>query len=413
MMRTVELLSPAGDLERLKMAVAYGADAVYMAGKEFGMRAGAANFSDDELADAISYCHSKDVKVYITCNTLPHDSELVRLPEFLGFLNEAGADAVIAADFGVLQMVRKYAPSLKIHISTQFGVVNSETANALYSLGADTVVLARELKLSEIKEIRRKTPEELRLECFVHGSMCVSFSGRCLLSNYLTGRDSNRGNCAQPCRWKYRLVEETRPGEYFPVVEDNGTYIFNSKDLCMIEHVPEMMDAGIDSFKIEGRMKTALYVATVARTYRKAIDAAMESQEAYEAMLPWCREEISKCTYRQFTTGFYFGKPDENTQIYDSNTYEQEYIYLGIAEGVKQTETGCEVSIEQRNKFSVGETIEIMKPDGRNVEVTVVSIRNEDGQEQESAPHPQQKLTVTLSDEAEKYDILRKKGKRA
>ena len=399
MMRTVELLSPAGDLERLKMAVAYGADAVYMAGKEFGMRAGAANFSDDELADAISYCHSKDVKVYITCNTLPHDSELVRLPEFLGFLNEVGADAVIAADFGVLQMVRKYAPSLKIHISTQFGVVNSETANALYSLGADTVVLARELKLSEIKEIRRKTPEELRLECFVHGSMCVSFSGRCLLSNYLTGRDSNRGNCAQPCRWKYRLVEETRPGEYFPVVEDNGTYIFNSKDLCMIGHIPELLDAGVTSLKIEGRMKSFYYTSVVTSAYRQAIDAALEGKQ----LDPFWVKEVDMVSHRPYTTGFYY---DEPGQHYSDSMYYSEANVVAVVESCS---TDGEALLSQRNKCYKGDELEIMIPGDRPVSFKADELVDESGVPIDSTPRAKMRFRTVLPKAVPPMSIIRKR----
>ena len=313
----------------------------------------------------------------------------------------------------LIMLAKENCPDIEIHLSTQANNTNYMTYRFWYGQGVKRVVSARELSLKEIKEIREQIPEDMEIESFIHGAMCISYSGRCLLSNYFTGRDANRGACTHPCRWKYAVVEESRPGEYMPVYEnERGTYIFNSKDLCMIEHIPEMIDAGIDSFKIEGRMKTALYVATVARTYRKAIDACLESKEAYEAILPWCREEISKCTYRQFTTGFYFGRPDENTQIYDSNTYEQEYIYLGIVEDAEaaQENAGSIVSITQRNKFSVGETIEIMKPDGSNVQTIVLSIVNEEGQEQESAPHPQQKLRVLLSEKASHYDLLRKKA---
>lgn len=311
------------------------------------------------------------------------------------------------ADPGMVMLAKENCPEIQIHISTQANNTNYMTYRFWYDQGIRRVVSARELSLAEIKQIRENIPEDMEIESFIHGAMCISYSGRCLLSNYFTGRDANHGACTHPCRWKYAIVEETRPGEYMPVYEnERGTYIFNSKDLCMIEYIPQMMDAGIDSFKIEGRMKTALYVATVARTYRKAIDAAMESKEAYEALLPWCREEISKCTYRQFTTGFYFGKPDENTQIYDSNTYINEYIYLGI---IEQAE-GKQVCITQRNKFSVGETIEIMKPDGSNIETQVLTIVDEEGKEMESAPHPQQKLKVLLDAKACIYDLLRKKA---
>lgn len=413
-MRKPELLIPASSLEVLKTAVIFGADAVYIGGEAFSLRAKAKNFTKEDMAQGIAFAHEHGALVYVTANILAHNYDMEAAAEYFKELAVLKPDGIIVSDPGMIMLARANCPEIDIHLSTQANNTNYMTYRFWYEQGIKRVVSARELSLREIKQIREAIPEDMEIESFIHGAMCISYSGRCLLSNYFTGRDANRGACTHPCRWKYAVVEESRPGEYLPVYEnERGTYIFNSKDLCMIEHVPEMLDAGIDSFKIEGRMKTALYVATVARTYRKAIDAALESQEAYEKMLPWCREEISKCTYRQFTTGFYFGKPDENTQIYDSNTYEQEYIYLGIAEEVKAAEGGCEVSIEQRNKFSVGEVIEIMKPDGRNVEVKVLSIRNEDGQEQESAPHPQQKLVVILSDVAEKYDILRKKGKRS
>ena len=420
-MKKPELLIPASSLEVLKTAVIFGADAVYIGGEAFSLRAKAKNFSKEDMAAGIAFAHEHGVLVYVTANILAHNYDMEAAAEYFKELAVLKPDGIIVSDPGMILLARANCPEVDIHLSTQANNTNYMTYRFWYEQGIKRVVSARELSLREIKQIREAIPEDMEIESFIHGAMCISYSGRCLLSNYFTGRDANRGACTHPCRWKYAVVEESRPGEYLPVYEnERGTYIFNSKDLCMIEHVPEMMDAGIDSFKIEGRMKTALYVATVARTYRKAIDAAMESKEAYEALLPWCREEISKCTYRQFTTGFYFGKPDENTQIYDSNTYEQEYIYLGIADEVKEARSehagalkhACEVSVEQRNKFSVGEMIEIMKPDGRNVEVTVLSIRNEDGQEQESAPHPQQRLTVTLSDMAEKYDILRKKGNR-
>ncbi|MBQ1604678.1 MAG: U32 family peptidase C-terminal domain-containing protein, partial [Lachnospiraceae bacterium] len=294
-----------------------------------------------------------------------------------------------------------------IHVSTQANNTNYGTYNFWYKLGAKRVVSARELSMAEIKEIRAHIPDDMEIESFVHGAMCISYSGRCLLSNYFTGRDANQGACTHPCRWKYAVVEEQRPGEYLPVYEnERGTYIFNSKDLCMIEHIPELIDAGIDSFKIEGRMKTALYVATVARTYRKAIDDYMESEEKYRANMDWYKEQISNCTYRQFTTGFFFGKPSEEAQIYDSNTYIKEYTYLGIV-GPQNAEGLYE--IEQRNKFSVGETIEIMKPNGDNIEVTVRRITDEDGADMDSAPHPKQKLFIDLGCELDAFDILRRK----
>ena len=398
-MRTVELLSPAGDLERLKMAVAYGADAVYLAGREFGMRAGAANFNDDELADTVSYCHQHGVKAYFTCNTLPHDDEMERLPAYLGLLEDAGADAVIVADMGVLSAVKRHAPSLKIHMSTQFGVVNSETANALYSLGADTVVLARELKLSEIREIRKKTPEELRLECFVHGAMCVSFSGRCLLSNYLTGRDSNRGNCAQPCRWKYRLVEETRPGEYFPVMEDKGTYIFNSKDLCMIEHVPELLDAGVTSLKIEGRMKSFYYTAVVTAAYRHAIDAAVKG----EPLDPVWIKEVDMVSHRPYTTGFYYDQPGQH---YSDSMYYSDSNVVAVVESCR---SNGEAVLSQRNKFYRGDELELLEPGERPVRFRAEKLFAEDGSPIDCTPRAMMIFSTQLPHEVPPMSIIRKR----
>ncbi len=406
-MKKPELLIPASSLEVLKTAVIFGADAVYIGGEAFGLRAKAKNFTPEEMREGIAFAHEHGVKVHVTANILAHNYDLEGARAYFKELSDIKPDALIVADPGMVMLAKENCPGIDIHLSTQANNTNYMTFRFWYDQGIRRVVCARELSLKEIKEIRENIPADMEIESFIHGAMCISYSGRCLLSSYFTGRDANHGACTHPCRWKYSIVEETRPGEYLPVFEnERGTYIFNSKDLCMIEHIPEMMDAGIDSFKIEGRMKTALYVATVARTYRKAVDAAASSREAYEKILPWCLEEISKCTYRQFTTGFYFGKPDENTQIYDNNTYINEYIYLGI---VGETE-GNIVGIEQRNKFSVGEVIEIMKPDGTNRETKVLSIVNEDGKEMESAPHPQQQLKVTLDAPASPYDILRKKA---
>lgn len=405
-MKKPELLIPASSLEVLKTAVIFGADAVYIGGEAFGLRAKAKNFSPDDMREGIAFAHEHGVKVHVTANILAHNYDLEGARAYFQELADMKPDAVIVADPGMVMLAKENCPDIDIHISTQANNTNYMTFRFWYEQGIRRVVCARELSLEEIRQIRRNIPEDMEIESFIHGAMCISYSGRCLLSNYFTGRDANHGACTHPCRWKYSIMEETRPGEYMPVYEnERGTYIFNSKDLCMIEHIPEMLDAGIDSFKIEGRMKTALYVATVSRTYRKAIDAALTSPEVYEEILPWCRAEISKCTYRQFTTGFYFGKPDENTQIYDNNTYINEYIYLGI---VGKAE-GNSLWTEQRNKFSIGEIIEIMKPDGTNVETKVISIINEEGMEMESAPHPRQKLKVILDAPAAPYDILRKK----
>ena len=408
MSRHPELLIPASSLEVLKTAVIFGADAVYIGGEAFGLRAKAKNFSMEEMKEGIEFAQAHSVKVYVTANILAHNEDLEGVREYFRELKEIRPDALIIADPGVFDIAKEICPEIDRHISTQANNTNYGTYNFWYRQGASRVVSARELSMQEIKELREHIPQDLEIETFIHGAMCISYSGRCLLSNYFTGRDANRGACTHPCRWKYAVVEETRPGEYMPVYEnERGTYIFNSKDLCMIEYIPELIDAGIDSFKIEGRMKTALYVATVARTYRKAIDDYQKDPQLYRENMPWYLNQISNCTYRQFTTGFFFGKPDENTQIYDSNTYRKEYTYLGIVGEVK--EGLCR--IEQRNKFSVGETIEIMKPDGRNIEAEVKRIVNEDGEEQESAPHSRQTLYVELTEAPEKYDILRRSEK--
>lgn len=405
-MRTPELLIPASSLEVLKIAVIYGADAVYIGGEAFGLRAKAKNFSMEDMREGIAFAHEHGVKVYVTANILAHDDDLAGIEEYFKELKEIGPDALIIADPGVFNIAKRVCPQIERHISTQANNTNYETYLFWHELGAKRVVSARELSLAEIKEIRAHIPDEMEIETFIHGAMCISYSGRCLLSNYFTGRDANRGACTHPCRWKYSVVEETRPGEYMPVYEnERGTYIFNSKDLCMIEHIPELIEAGIDSFKIEGRMKTALYVATVARTYRKAIDDCLKDRGLYEENLPWYREQISNCTYRQFTTGFFYGRPDSEAQIYDSNTYVKEYTYLGII-GEENGE-GC-YRIEQRNKFCTGEMIEVMKPDGRNIRAEVKRIINEDGEEQESAPHPKQVLYVDLGMKLSQYDILRR-----
>lgn len=407
MMKRPELLIPASSLEVLKIAVIYGADAVYIGGETFGLRAKAKNFSMEEMKEGIDFAHKHDVKVYITANILAHNSDLCGVREYFEELREIRPDALIISDPGVFLIAKEVCPEIERHISTQANNTNYGTYRFWHELGAARVVTARELSLKEINEIRANIPTELEIETFIHGAMCISYSGRCLLSNYFTGRDANQGACTHPCRWKYSIVEETRPNEYMPVYEnERGTYIFNSKDLCMIEHIPELMESGIDSFKIEGRMKTALYVATVARTYRRAIDDYRESGELYRENLPWYLEQISNCTYRQFTTGFFFGKPSDEAQIYDNNTYLKEYTYLGIV-GEKR-EDGL-YRIEQRNKFSVGEEIEVMKPDGTNLSVNVRRIVNEDGQEMESAPHPKQVLYIDLGQPLESYDILRRK----
>ena len=404
-MKKPELLVPAGSLEVLKVAVRYGADAVYIGGEAFGLRAKAKNFSFEDMKEGIAFAHEHGVKVYVTANIFAHNDDLKEAESYFTQLAEAGPDAVLISDPGMFLLARKYCPDLEIHISTQANNTNYMTYRFWWEMGAKRVVSARELSLEELKEIRANIPEEMEIESFVHGAMCISYSGRCLLSNYFTGRDANHGECTHPCRWKYAVVEEQRPGEYLPVEEnERGTYIFNSKDLCMIEHLPELLDAGIDSLKIEGRMKTALYVATVARTYRKAIDDLLESKEKYEANMSWYHREIRQCTYREFSTGFYFGKPNEQSQIYDANTYVSESVYLGC---VEELDARGFARIEQKNKFCVGDTIEIMKPNGENITTDVVEIWTSDGETRQSAPHPQEILFLNLSIKPEIGDLLR------
>ena len=405
--RKPELLIPASSLEVLKTAVVFGADAVYIGGEAFGLRAKAKNFSMEDMKEGIAFAHAHGVKVYVTANILAHNRDLEGVRAYFEELKEIKPDALIIADPGVFMLAKEICPEIERHISTQANNTNYLTYQFWYQQGAKRVVSARELSMEELRELRAHIPEDLEIETFVHGAMCISYSGRCLLSNYFTGRDANQGACTHPCRWKYAVMEESRPGEYLPVYEnERGTYIFNSKDLCMIEHIPELLESGIDSFKIEGRMKTALYVATVARTYRKAIDDCLKSRELYEEHMPWYKEQIAACTYREFTTGFFYGKPDESSQIYDNNTYQKGYTYLGI---VGDVDAENYIHLEQRNKFSVGEMIEIMKPDGENLAVRVEGILNEEGEAMESAPHPQQKLRVKLSGKADACDILRRK----
>lgn len=405
-MRKPELLVPASSLEVLKVAVIFGADAVYIGGEVFGLRAKAKNFSMEDMKEGVEFAHAHGVKVYVTANILAHNQDLAGVRAYFTELKEIGPDALIISDPGVYRIAMEVCPEIERHISTQANNTNYGTYQFWYEQGAKRVVTARELSLEEIREIREHIPEEMEIETFIHGAMCISYSGRCLLSNYFTGRDANQGACTHPCRWKYAVVEESRPGEYLPVYEnERGTYIFNSKDLCMIEHIPEMIDAGIDSFKIEGRMKTALYVATVARTYRKAIDDYMESPELYRSNMEYYKSEIAKCTYRQFTTGFYFGKTDQDSQIYDNNTYIKNCTYIGNVQEV--TEDGL-VAFEQKNKFSVGEEIECMNFDGTNTVCRVEEIYNDRMEPMESAPHPKMQLYVKLDRPVSAGMILRR-----
>lgn len=464
-----ELLCPASSLEVLKCAVRYGADAVYIGGESYGLRAKAKNFSPSDMEEGIRFAHEHGARVHVAVNILAHNYDLEGARKYFAELSQMKPDALIVADPGMFSICREVWPEAEIHISTQANNTNYGTFNFWYKQGAKRVVSARELSLREIKEIREKIPADKEIESFVHGAMCISYSGRCLLSNYFTGRDANKGACTHPCRWKYNLYEnssyrdgfadpetgelryaieeESRPGEYLPVYEnERGTYIFNSRDLCMIEHIPELVDAGIDSWKIEGRMKTALYVATVARTYRKAIDDYFESPDKYRENLPWYREQISKCTYRKFSTGFFFGKPDEESQIYDNNTYMSESVFLAIiddtaaladgkgrenaesrtGEDDRETKEQLLAGFTQKNKFCVGDEIEIMKPDGRDIKVKVLDMYHvcdgssfEKEAEERSVingqecirvtecPHAQEKVYIKLSQAPEVGDILR------
>ena len=395
-----ELLIPAGNLETLKVAVDYGADACYIGGEKFGLRAKADNFTLADMEAACDYCHAHDAKLYVTVNIFAHNGDIEGIRDYFARIKAAGLeekiDAFIISDLGVFSLAREILPGIDIHVSTQANNTNYLTYKVWHDMGATRVVAARELSLSELKTIREKIPEDLEIEAFVHGAMCISYSGRCLLSSYFTGRSANLGACTHPCRWKYAIVEEQRPGEYLPIEEDErGTYIMNSKDLCMVEHIPELIDAGIDSFKIEGRMKTALYVAVVTRTYRMAIDDYYNSYELYKSHLELYKEQISACTFRHFTTGFYFNKPDESAQVYDNNTYVTNSTFIGIIEDVTSDGLCC---FYQRNKFSVGETIELMLKDGADVPLTVAAIFDENGASMEAAPHPKQNLRVRFEE---------------
>ena len=411
--RKPELLLPAKDLEVLKTAVRYGADAVYIGGEAYGLRAKARNFSRDEMAEGIQYAHDHGVKVFVTANILAHNSDLAGAEQYFGQLAELGPDAILVADPGMFMLARKACPNIPIHISTQANNTNYGTFNFWFEMGAERVVCARELSLIEIAQIRREIPEDREIEAFVHGAMCISYSGRCLLSNYFTGRDANRGACTHPCRWKYAVMEESRPGVYLPVEEnERGTFVFNSRDLCMIDHIPDLLKAGVDSLKIEGRMKTALYVASVGRAYRQAIDDYLESEELYQSRIPQYMDAIRKCTYRRFTTGFYYGRPDQDAMVYDSNTYVNEAVFLGIVEKITPENRA---RIMQRNKFCVGDHIEVMKPDGRDIPIIVKAMYNESGEEVDSAPHPKEIIDLELvmeedmsvSADVEEGDLLR------
>lgn len=406
MERKIELLIPAGSMEGLKTAIHYGADAVYMGGEAFGLRANAKNFTIESMKEAVSYAHERGVKVYVTANILAHNEDLLPMRDYFMELKAVGMDAVLVADPGAFMLAQEIMPEVELHISTQANNTNYETFLFWWKLGAKRVVCARELSLQEIREIREHIPEEMEIEAFVHGAMCMSYSGRCLLSSFFTGRDANQGACTHPCRWKYSLMEEKRPGEYYPVFEnDRGTYIFNSKDLNMISHIPDLIEAGIDSLKIEGRMKTELYVATVTRTYKMAIRDYLEDPKKYEANIPFYEEEIRKCTYREYSTGFYYRKPIEEDQIYGNNSYSAGATYLGTVENVE----GEYAFLTQKNKFSVGEEIAIMRPGERDIFTKVLSMEDaETGESLESCPHSKQSLKVRFSVLPGKQDVLRR-----
>lgn len=403
----IELLAPAGNLEKLKMAIIYGADAVYLGGEEFGLRASAGNFGSDELKEGISFAHSRGKKVYVTMNIIPHNEDFDGMPEYIRKLRDMGADAVIFSDPGIFDMLRQVAPDMELHLSTQANNTNWRSAAFWHRQGVKRIILARELSLGEIREIRKNVPKDLELEMFVHGAMCISYSGRCLLSNYMAGRDANRGLCAHPCRWKYHLVEEKRPGEYMPVYEDErGTYIFNSKDLCLIDRLPDIIGSGITSLKIEGRMKSSYYVATVVKAYREALDSYIADPEGYVFYKSWIKE-MSKASHREYTTGFFDEKSSGRGQIYESSSYIREYDFVGLVTSYDSA-SGI-ATIEQRNRFVIGDELEVVSPKGPFDIHKVTSMKNEDGEDIDAAPHPQ--MTVYMPMEpVEPYAMLRRKS---
>ena len=406
-MNTVELLAPAGDLQKLKMAIIYGADAVYLAGQKFGLRASAKNFSTDDMIEGLKFAHERGKKVYVTLNIIPHNEDLEGLPNYIKELDDIGVDAVIVSDAGVLELVKENAPNLEIHLSTQANTTNYASASFWHRQGVKRIIAARELSLKEIKEIINKKPIDLEIEAFIHGAMCISYSGRCLLSNYMANRDANRGECAQSCRWKYHLMEEKRPGEYYPVYEnDNGTFIFNSKDLCMIKELPEIIESGISSLKIEGRMKSSYYVATVIRSYRTAIDRYFNNPKNYKYD-PKLLDEIKKASHRDFTTGFYFEKPGKDEQLYTSSSYIREYDFIGLV--LEYDKENKIATVEQRNRFLVGDKVEIFGPNKDYFEQIIEEMWNNKGEEIKTAPHAQEKIKIRVQNPVEKWDILRKR----
>lgn len=409
-MKKPELLIPAGSLENLKIAVKYGADAVYIGGEQFGLRAKAKNFDRDQMAEGIDYAHAHGVQVYVTANIIAHNDDIDQARAYFEELKELAPDAVIVADPGMLMVAREVMPDMELHLSTQANNTNYASMIFWHKMGVKRVVVARELSLQEIAKAKASVPPELDFEAFVHGAMCISYSGRCLLSNYMNNTDANKGACTHPCRWTYHLVEETRPGEYMPIVEnERGTYIYNSKDLGMVGHVDDLVKAGIDSFKIEGRMKTALYVATVTKTWREAIDDYFEDPELYYSKIDHYESEIRKCTHRKFTTGFYYGKPGGDEQIYDSNTYIKEYTFVG--KGLGYDEERKMIKIQQRNKFVIGDRLEVLKANGEIVEFVVQKMYNSDNEAVDAAPHPKQEIWLDTDIEIEEDEILRRPAK--
>lgn len=407
-MNRPELLAPGGDLEKLKTAILYGADAVYIGGETFSLRVASDNFSIDDMKEGIRFAHDRGKKVYLTANIIPHNSDIDEFADFIEQIRPLGFDAVLIADLGMFDMMRTLAPEIPIHVSTQANNVNYRSACAWHKMGAERVVLAREMSFDEIREIRRRTPPELEIEAFVHGAMCISYSGRCLLSNYMTQRDSNLGACSHPCRWNYALVEQTRPGEYMPVYEnERGTFIFNSKDLCMIRHIPEIIESGITSLKIEGRVKSSYYVATIVQAYRQEIDRYLSDPEGY-VFNEDSYAELCKVSHRPYTTGFYFGKPNQNEQVYTTNSYIRDYDLIGIVTDY-DPETKI-ATISQRNRFFVGDEIEIMRPGKPYFVQTVEYMENENHESIDVAPHAAMTLYMKMNEPVEKDCMLRKKN---
>jgi len=408
-LKKIELLAPAGSLEKLKMAITFGADAVYVGGEEYGLRASAENFGLEELKEGIEFAHRRDKRVYLTMNIIPHNEDFREMPQYIDQVVKLGIDAIILSDPGIYAIVKEIAPEIELHLSTQANNTNWKSAEFWFNHGIKRIVLARELSIEEIKEIREKTPKDLEFEIFVHGAMCISYSGRCLLSNYMTGRDSNKGLCAHPCRWKYHLVEEKRPGEYMPVYEnERGTFIYNSKDLCMIEHIPQLISSGASSFKIEGRMKSSYYVATVIKAYRDAIDSYYDGPDDFSFKKEWL-EEVSKASHREFTTGFSFSKPTGEGQIYNTSSYIREYDFVGIVKSYDKA-TGI-ATIEQRNRMFEGEEIEVVNPGEKYFKQIIRGMKDIEGDAIKVAPHPQMIVYMPMDEEVGEYTMLRREGK--